>query len=385
MRNKKPKSDAICSTFRKGSPLATDSPFVIELETPPFDHAPLYVIGARSYLTDRAVPLPEIIVLPGRRSAETRAVLRYDGQRSQLEARGSWKRRLYEASQPVTQIDPHQPVLDLRPIEPNNWSHALNIAFPFALMVRDRLREAGLKDPVLVCPAKMSGKIVALFERFGLNCLCTSGRVEGEWIHCDPPDPNQQALVHFRDWLRPHAKELGALIDEGREGLPDKVFLDRRDGRCLANGDAVRDFLGKRGFTTIYPEDLGMAEQVALLCTATDIVAIHGAGIAPLMFRQPDETAFRFVEILSPGHMTAYFRHFIKGLPGDYRAIRGRPTPRMAAAANDLGTTVQNYSDGYSLAEFELDLTALELALRPEPIQDLLWSGAPLDYTEFDS
>ena len=50
----------------------------------------------------------------------------------------------------------------------------------------------------------MSGKIVALFDHFGLTCLRTSGRVEGEVITADPPDPTQQALVHFQDWLRPH-------------------------------------------------------------------------------------------------------------------------------------------------------------------------------------
>ena len=157
-----------------------------------------------------------------------------------------------------------------------------------------------------------------------------------------------------------------ALIDEGRrENLPDKVFLDRRDGRCLANGAAVRKYLGEQGFTTVYPEDLSLAGQVALLCTASEIVAVHGASIAPLMFRQPEAGPVRFVEILSPGHMIFYFRHFLKGLPGEYRAVRGRPTAKMAAAALDLGTTVQAYAESYSLAEFELDLTSLDLALRP--------------------
>lgn len=359
-----------------------EAPFVIDVHASPTDQPAHYVIGSRSFLTDRAVPLPEILVIPPRRAGVSDLKLRYDGARRTLASIGSWKRRLYETVRLAKRPGKSMPVLDLRPIEPGNWSHALNIAFPLALMVQDRFRAEGLADPVFIFPAKVAGKIIELFERFELKCLCTSGRVKGALIVADPVNPNQQILHHYRSWIAPYADQFRALIAEGAEGIPDKVFLDRRAGRCLANGDLVRDFLHERGFTTCYPEDFSIAQQFALLGTASQIVAIHGAGIAPLMFRQPEAGPFRFVEILSPGHMTVYFEQFTRSLPADYRMLRGRPTAKMSATALDLETTVEEYAQNFSLAAFEVDLTSLELALRPERIEQLLWAGGPLEYKD---
>lgn len=359
-----------------------DAPFVIDIAAPPVLQPAQYVIGARSLLMDRAVPLPEILVIPPRRSQESHLTLSYDGRPGKLEPTGSWKRQLSERVKLAKRPGKGVPILDLRPIGPNNWSHALNIAFPLALMVRDRFRDAGLPDPVFVCPGKMSGRIVELFERFDLTVLCTSGAVKGAVIVADPVDPNEQVLAHFRDWIAPHADGMRALIAEGAGEIPDRVFLDRRDGRTLANGDAVRGFLEDRGFSTIYPEDLSLAQQCALLCTPSQIVAIHGAGIAPLMFRQPGAGPFRFVEILTPGHMTVYFKKFTDGLPADYRMLRGRPTAKMSAAAYDLTTSFADYAGAFSLAPFEVDLSTLNLALGPEPIETMLTSGEPLEYAD---
>lgn len=363
-------------------PEAPDAPFVIDIEAQPTVQAAEYVIGARSLLMDRAVPLPEIIVIPPRRSGQSHLRLSYDGSAGKLEPIGSWKRKLAESVKLSKRPGRGVPILDLRPIGPNNWSHALNIAFPLALMVRDRFRSEGLADPVFVCPAKMPGRIMELFERFDLSVLCTSGAVKGSLIVADPADPNEQVLCHYRDWIAPHAEGFRALIAEGAGEIPDRVFLDRRDGRTIANGDAVRGYLEERGFSTVYPEDLSLAQQFALLCTPSQIVAIHGAGIAPLMFRQPEAGPFRFVEILTPGHMTVYFRKFTQGLPGDFRMLRGKPSAKMSAAAYDPATEFTDYARTFSLAPFEVDLATLDLALRPERIEDILAAGEPLDYAD---
>lgn len=354
-------------------------PFEIALDAVPPVQAPQYVIGARSYLTDRSVPLPEIVVIPARRAPECPAVLRYDGVRRRLPAVGSRRRKLVAALQPAKRLAADVPVMDLRPLSPANWSHAFNIALPLALMVRDRLTAEGLSSPVFICPQKMPAKILGLFSHFGLECLCTSGRVSGALIRSEPDYPHAQSLYQFRQWLAPHKARIDALISAGAPGTPDRVFLDRRDGRALSNGAAVRAFLEAQGFVTVYPEDLSLAQQVALLCTASDIVAIHGAGIAPLMLRQPEAGPFRFVEILSPGLVMVYFRAFTEHLPADYRMIRGRPTSEMGKTAYDIEAGITDFAARFAMTPFEVDLATLELALRPERIEDLLWAGEPLD------
>ena len=73
-----------------GKDSAIGDAFVIELEAPPFDHPPLYVIGARSFLTDRAgATARDPCDFPGRRSAAQRMVLRYDGAQRLLEGDGN--------------------------------------------------------------------------------------------------------------------------------------------------------------------------------------------------------------------------------------------------------------------------------------------------------
>ena len=59
---------------------------------------------------------------------------------------------------------------------------------------------------------------------------------------------------------------------------------------------------------TIYPEDLSPQEQLKLFTDAEQIVGIHGAGMAPLLYRDTNKPSLKLVEILSPGHMTNFFR-----------------------------------------------------------------------------
>lgn len=160
------------------------------------------------------------------------------------------------------------------------------------------------------------------------------------------------------------------LLEGKTSDLPRRFFLDRRKGRHLLNGDAVRQELAEQGFTTVYAEDLSLEEQLALFMRAEDIVAIHGAGLAPILYRTAEDGPFRLIEILSPGHMTLMFRALATELPVDYRAIRGNPDGRMFADAYRVTDTVSPFIGQHSLEPFFLDLSALKLALQGRSIEE---------------
>ncbi len=109
--------------------------------------------------------------------------------------------------------------------------------------------------------------------------------------------------VHLK---QPHTipqHEIGALspralrflqISVGKGELPvespqGRVFLARRNmhWRRLLNEEEICEALGRLGFVTIYPEDLTLAQQIAMFNSARWIVAPNGSALLNLIFAQP--------------------------------------------------------------------------------------------------
>ncbi|MFT3733882.1 MAG: glycosyltransferase 61 family protein [Rhodocyclaceae bacterium] len=70
---------------------------------------------------------------------------------------------------------------------------------------------------------------------------------------------------------------------------PERVFLGRRDmqWRRLANEAEISAWLATQGFVTIYPENLSLAEQIALFRSARYLVTPNGSALLNLMFAEP--------------------------------------------------------------------------------------------------
>jgi hypothetical protein len=272
-------------------------------------------------------------------------------------------------------------LLDVRPLHVNNWSHALNQALPLALHVQDIARANGCRNATVVLPEGAIPNFVLLLDVMGIAHIRTNSRVQGNFVICGP-NPSGMSQYLGRQWLTPHLKILREFVSASLQTLPRKFFLDRRVGRHLLNGEEVRSFLRKNGYMTVYSEDLSPAEQLALFIGAEDIVAIHGAGLAPLMYRMPGDGPFRLVEVLSPGLMSGFFLSLTEGLPVDYRVVRGTPTREMAGDAYAIAAAGKSYKQKYDMAPFAVDLSALELAIREERIDEMLANGVPLDGVE---
>ncbi len=112
---------------------------------------------------------------------------------------------------------------------------------------------------------------------------------------------------------------LGSLFESAQVSTYDKIFINRRSGRTLSDKSAERS-IKERGFHEIFLEDYSLPEQITLLRSAREIVAIHGAGLTNLVFVD-DQAKLQVYELFN-----AYFINLcyckvslVKGL--NYHAV----------------------------------------------------------------
>jgi hypothetical protein len=117
------------------------------------------------------------------------------------------------------------------------------------------------------------------------------------------------------DWLREH------LAPYGRSGRPTRLYVSRADaaGRRVANEPEVEAELRRRGFETILPGTLSLAEQLARFADAEAIVGAHGAGLVG-MFAARDAT---IVELFEPGYVNGCFYALADAAGHDYWYLLG--------------------------------------------------------------
>lgn len=90
-----------------------------------------------------------------------------------------------------------------------------------------------------------------------------------------------------------HLGELGrraAGVPAGRNGAGRRLHLARRRSgrRNIVNEAEVRAALEARGYETVYMEDLDLADQIALIAKASEIVGVHGSQLINAIWARPD-------------------------------------------------------------------------------------------------
>jgi len=85
------------------------------------------------------------------------------------------------------------------------------------------------------------------------------------------------------EWLRNKAV---SRADIDQSDFSEKVFISRADAgrRRIQNQEEVLDHLQERGFESYELTKLSFPEQVALFAQADEVVGVHGAGLANIMF-----------------------------------------------------------------------------------------------------
>lgn len=327
----------------------------MQIEVASFRMAPGTIVTARSHLIDRMVPACEVISLPEKTvpggtipfATVERLPFATTSPRLRDRLRGRVK------GEPV----PLEGTLgfDCRFGSPENWAHFLNIHAPLTFALTNRLGIAP-HELTLILPQAIPGFVLRAAAHLGLRTQVTDAEVIGPGVvvtlatNIIRPDR--------RRWLM-DSGVIGRLAAAGGGDFPANVLLARRKTRELSNQPEIEATLASRGFRTIYPEDLSVPEQFALFNGAETIVAVHGAGLAPLLYRQPQARLRRLVELLPCGHMTDVYRGMSQQVGCAWIGVRGRIKPEYIRPAYVLDTPFTRYS----LDNFEVDPASLDLAL----------------------
>lgn len=118
-------------------------------------------------------------------------------------------------------------------------------------------------------------------------------------------------------WLR-------SLFPLGGSG-PEKIYLSRRGGRGrqIVNEAELEAALTARGFVSLQPETLSVAEQVERLGAARCVVAPHGAALSNLAFAPP---GVRLLELFHPQHKNRCYVNLAAACGHRYASLDGRAT-----------------------------------------------------------
>lgn len=330
------------------------------VDVPPFHADAADLFSAQSYLVDRIVPDCEHIRLPAKAVPGGQIRYRTVSGFPAPAASGRRQRMARLLARGAIRTEPLQGSvgIDLRVNSPENWAHFLTNHLPLTFLLCQR---AGLspQDVTVLLPAAIPGYVLGVAQLLGLQVQRTDAAVSGPGIGFDLDNWNTLRPLR-RNWIAASGI-LKILADAiaSRDTGARRIFLPRRDTRRLTNQSQIEAMLSAQGYVTVYPETLDAAGQFALFHHAEEIVAVHGAGLAPLLYRQSDARRQRLVEILPCGHMTDVYRVVCQQVGCGWTGVRGRIKPEYVKDVYRIGTPFTRYS----LDPFEVDPLSLEQAL----------------------
>ncbi|MBV8517133.1 MAG: glycosyltransferase family 61 protein [Acidobacteria bacterium] len=198
------------------------------------------------------------------------------------------------------------------------------------------LQRVGVDAPlVLPEPSEIGGVVGASTRLLGVD----------DAIPLAPAMHVDELVVTGIDSYRPSLlRELRARIIGDDDATPRrrKLFISRRDAerRRLINEDAVWALLQPRGYERVRMETLSFAEQIALLREAAVVVALHGAGLANMLFARD---GLQVVELSDVTFPNPQFYALAAALGHHYWLVDARPRagaplqPRIQDVAVDIG------------------------------------------------
>jgi len=268
-------------------------------------------------------------------------------------------------------------IFDARYEIDSNVGHYIVDTIPKVLVARDALSKMEGRDVQVhvVLMEASSPMSFQAFEAFGIPTLATEAKVYGKLVKIVPTTPETfmaGRLLHntapvmsgcltdlYRDFRE-------SLVSQGKPAA-DKIYISRRDTRTVENETEVARFLEARGFRKYLFEtgELSLVDQWRVVAGARQIVAIHGAGMTPLIFngrglvREPgDLTGLRVVELYGAGYFVDFNRRLAALVNAHWCGVRGRITPDVVRDMDERGGGRIHQS-----SSFHVDLEALELAL----------------------
>ena len=203
----------------------------------------------------------------------------------------------------------------------HNYSHWLTAHVPKLLLLRDR---GALADALL--PPERTAAIDGSLRLAGLD--------PGRFPSFDPSRPLRvdELTVVGTDRFRPELLRLVPQAYGATGGRPPRrrVFISRARAarRRLANEDEVWALLEPAGFERVHTEGLTFEEQVALMRETSVLCALHGAGLANMLFCPPGA---HVIEIADPAFPNPNFYATAAALGHHYWLLAAEPAAATAA------------------------------------------------------
>lgn len=334
---------------------------------PGFEVPQSIMFGHSTYLMDSFTPAIERIILPQRQvpplpfsvrafAGQAGPALRIPPRAGRMTCIKAKLRHHFKQRKPVLRR-PDVFLVDGRFTYDGNIAHILQshvspVRFAELLLGRQRGHVPRL-HVVLRSRASMLAR--RLYKFLGIPVILYDGPVEG-------------TIVTIKPMKRPYAvypHVLNESIPGCATDTPTRVYLSRRGPRSVVNEEEIVGLLQSRGFTRIFLEDLPFSQQLSIVRNAREIVAVHGAGIAWLVFKNGIPEAgkeprprFSLVELFGAGFITNHYRHLVAALGGAWCCVRGQVTPEVIRDLDFRRRPRSHESD-----PFVVDPGALEEAL----------------------
>ncbi len=259
----------------------------------------------------------------------------------------------------------------------SNVGHYIVDTIPRVLVARDFLskREGREVEVHAILKEGSSRMSFEAFHAFGIPTLATEAKVSGHLVKIVETPPQTfmgGGLLHSDGPVM--AGCLPGLYTDFRASLltegvptPDKIYISRRDSRTVENETEVVRLLEARGFQKYLFEsgELPLIDQWRVVAGASQIVAIHGAGLTPLIFNahglareRGDLSGLRIVELHGAGYFVDFNRRLAALANAHWCGVRGRITPEIVRDLDERGGGRIHQS-----SPFRVDLETLELAL----------------------
>ena len=321
-----------------------------------------WLITPRSFLVDRIVPRCEEVQLVATETGGGPVTLSV-GRRvfAPPKDHGLRSRLRGLKVSPTLELD-KKPVLDLRAGAPGNWAHFLNIHLALLALAARTLQV----DPFSFCMLLPTGTpqyIRTLVETLGLECVYTDGEVSAFGVCIEFDDWNVIRGVRNTLLTDPAVSPVAARLQDGtlatQNSSPGKLFLSRKDTRTLSNEKEIAALLSERGFVAVYMEDLSPKEQLSYLLNAQQVVAIHGAALAPMLYRDRTRPPIKLVELFPVGHLTNVYRAVVAAQNGRWCGVRSHLRKEHIDHIYRLDTPYRQHS----LERFSVDPVSVETAL----------------------
>lgn len=312
-----------------------------------------HVYGFTSRAIDRYDPAVEVITLgpkfyPAMEmgfSLEARAISRSQHSRAKL-GRIFPKKKLRLGSGTY---------LDMRFDSPDNWAHNIFYQTPISLEIQRVIEQ----ELTIVLPENLNRNIYDLYNLLGIKFIATDKDIEGSIISIEKSKVEISTLAR-RQWVEGKIEDLHNKLRIGAQAgsYPEKVFINRRDTRKLI-GASVSDILKERGYQEVFLEDHSASEQIGILNAADDLVGIHGAGLAPILYSQKTQRLRRLVGLMPALQVTSGFRLLCYQCGMHWAGVRGKVDPDHAKYlySNKIPPFKTSYKD------FEVCTDSLIMAL----------------------